>query len=111
MSQHVLTIKIFDLGVNELADISAITLSRSLTKTANSPTEATFMVTLPSNSPLLTAAAADGFPVLYKGGNRKLVVWEDSDPATTDPIFHGRIFNVERDSDTDTRQVNVTAYQ
>lgn len=110
MSQHVLTVKIFDLGVNELADVSSIALTRSMTRIANDPAETSFLISMPSNSSLLTTVAADGFPVLNEG-NRKLVVWEDSDPATTDPIFHGRIFLVERDSDTDTRQVNVTAYQ
>lgn len=105
---HVLTIKIYDLGTNELADVSGITINdRSMTRTANDTRS--FTVTFPSNSSLLTADAGDGFPVLYKGGNRKLVVWEDGDPDTDDPIFHGRITNVERDSNTDDREVTVVA--
>lgn len=106
---HVLTIKVYDLGTTVLADVTGIAIgNRTFTRTVGSST--VFTVELPSDSSLLTTDAGDGFPVLYKGGNRKLVVWEDGDPSTDVPIFHGRILNVERDGDQNATQVTVTAY-
>lgn len=103
-----LFVKIYDLCVTELADISAIALEKNMARIANGP--CAFTVQAPANDPLLTAIAEDGFPILGDGGNRKLVVWENSDPDTTDPIFHGRIFGCERDSDENSRLVTITAF-
>lgn len=105
---HVVTVKIYDLGTNVLADISGISLTRSMTRVLNGARS--FQVSAPANSSLLTATAADGFPNLYDGGNRKLVVWEDGDPSTDDPIFHGRIFGVERSGDENAALVTITAH-
>ena len=105
---HVITAKIYDLGTTVLADISGISLTKSMTRQLNGVRSFTFSA--PANSSLLTDVAGDGFPNLYDGGNRKLVVWEDGDPDTDDPIFHGRIFTVERSGDENSVLVNVTAY-
>lgn len=103
---HVVTVKIYDLGANELADISGISLQKTFIRQLNGPTS--FAVTVPARSSLLTTIAGDGYPNLNHG-NRKLVVWEDGDPSTDVPIFHGRIFNVERAGDENDIQVTVTA--
>ena len=111
---HVVTIKIYDLGTTELADISSISLTRSMTRQLNGARS--FQLSAPASDGLLTAVAGDGFPNLYDGGNRKLVVWEGPadgtppDPTTDDPIFHGRIYMVERTGDENAVLVNVTAY-
>jgi len=111
---HVVTVKIYDLGTNVLADISGISLTKSMTRQLNGARS--FQLTAPANSSLLTDTAGDGFPNLYDGGNRKLVVWEGPsdgtppDTSTDDPIFHGRIFTVERSGDANAVLVTVTAY-
>lgn len=104
---HVVTVKIYDLGATELADISGISLTKSYTPQLNGSKE--FKVTVPARSSLLTTVAADGYPNLNLG-NRKLVVWEDGDPSIDDPIFHGRVFNIERTGDENDIQVTITAY-
>ena len=105
-----LTIRIYDLGVNVLADISAIALEKSLARITNGPRG--YTVQAPANSPLLTALweDGDGLPILGDGGNRKLVVWEDADPDTEDPIFHGRITGCERDGTENELLVTITAF-
>lgn len=82
------TIKIYDLGTTELADISAIALERTLHREKNGPR--TFTVQVPAGHDLVTAIADDTYRVLRRG-NRKLLVWEDDEI-----IFHGRIWTVER---------------
>lgn len=104
---HTVTVKIYDLGVTELADISAICLERSFTRVLGGARS--FTVTCPSANSLLTTVAADGYPNLRKG-NRKLVVWEDGDPSVDDPIFHGRIFITEHTGDGTRNRVQITAY-
>jgi len=105
-----LGIWIYDLGVTALADISGITLEKSMPRLANGPRA--FTVVAPANDPLLTALweEGDGEPILGDGGTRKLVVWENSDPETDDPIFHGRIFGCKRDSDENASLVTITAF-
>ena len=111
---HVLLVRIYDLGTTVLADISPISLTKSMTRQLNGARS--FQLTAPASSSLLTDVAGDGFPNLYDGGNRKLVVWEGPsdgtppDPTTDDPIFHGKIYTVERSGDTNAVQVTVTAY-
>lgn len=111
---HVVLVRIYDLGTNVLADISGISLTKSMSRQLNGPRS--FVVTAPANSSLLTTVAGDGFPNLYDGGNRKLVVWEgpsdgtDPDPLTDDPIFHGRIFGVERSGGENAVLATITAY-
>jgi hypothetical protein len=86
--------KIYDLQSNELADISAIALEKSLAVAHNGLR--TFVITAPAGHSLLTSVVAgDGFPNLQKG-DRKLIVWED---GVTNPVFHGRIQIVERNGD------------
>jgi len=104
---HVVTVKIFDLGANELADISGISLEKSLTRQINGARS--FTVVAPAANSLLTTLAADTYPNL-RVGNRKLVVWEDGDPDVDDPIFHGRIFLVERDGNANDVRATITAY-
>jgi len=104
---HVIVAKIYDLGTTVLADISEISLEKSMTRQINGARS--FTIKAPASSSLLTAIAGDGYPNL-KTGNRKLVVWEDGDPDTDDPIFHGRIFQVERDGDENAVLVTITAY-
>lgn len=107
-------VRIYDLGTDVLADVSEISLTKSMTRQLNGARSFTF--TAPSGDSLLTTVAADGFPNLYDGGNRKLVVWEGPadgtppDPATDTPIFHGRIYTVERVGDPNENTVSVTAY-
>lgn len=100
-------VKIYDLGANELADISAIALEKTNPVIANGPRS--FTVEAPAADVLLTTVAGDGYPNLQEG-NRKLVVWEDADPMVDDPIFHGRIFGCERDGDADAALVTITAF-
>lgn len=104
---HVITAKIYDLGVTVLADISGIALEKSMTRQINGARS--FTIQAPAGSTLLTTLAGDGDPNLNVG-NRKLVVWEDSNPDTDDPIFHGRIFTVERDGDENAVLVTITAF-
>jgi hypothetical protein len=111
---HVVTVRIYDLGTTVLADISGISLTKSMTRQLNGARS--FQLSAPASDSLLTTVAGDGFPNLYDGGNRKLVVWEGPsdgtapDPSTDDPIFHGRIFTVERSGDENAALVTVTAY-
>lgn len=99
----VLTISIYDLASNLLADISDIALEKSLTKGLNDPS--VFVVECPAGHELLTTIADDGYPNLRRG-NRKLYVEED---GVDGPIFHGRIFLVERDGDGTENLVTITA--
>ena len=105
---HVVTAKIYDLGTNVLADISGISLTKEMTRQLNGARS--FKITAPAADSLLTTVAGDGYPNLHDGGNRKLVVWEDGNPAVDDPIFHGRIFMVERAGDENDVLVTITAY-
>lgn len=100
------TVQIWDLGATDtaLADISDIALEKTLTKALNEPSS--FVVECPAGHELLTTVAGDGYPNLRRG-NRKLVVWED---GITDPVFHGRIWLVERDGDGTENLVTITAY-
>lgn len=100
----VLTMKLYDLGTTELADISAICLERTLKRRLNQTRIFTF--TAPAGSSLLTDLyETDSLPNLRKG-NRKLVVWEDDLV-----IFHGRIFTIERTGDGTQNLVKVTAME
>ncbi len=99
------TIKLYDLDTNELADISDIALERSLQWTHNQ--SRCFTLQAPAGNSLLTDVAGDGYPNLRKG-NRKLIVWEDFAP--TQPIFHGRVFTIERVGDGNQNLVTVIAY-
>ena len=107
-------VRIYDLGTNVIADISGISLTKSMTRQLNGARS--FQLTAPAGHSLLTTVAADGYPNLYDGGNRKLVVWEGPangtppDPAVDDPIFHGRIFTVERVGDPNEKTVSVVAF-
>jgi hypothetical protein len=101
-----LTIKLYDLQTNELADISGISLTRTMRRRLNM-TRA-FVVTAPAADSLLTTVAGDGYPNLRRG-NRKLIVWEDGGPGDQ-PIFHGRIFNCERTGDGTQNLVTITAF-
>ena len=107
-----LVVQIFDLGVAMLADISRISLEKSLTRVWNGPRACTVMA--PASDPLLTATwdDGDGLPILGDGGNRKLVVWEapNNNPDIDDPIFHGRIFGCERAGDENSQLVTITAF-
>lgn len=103
------TIKIYDLGTTELADISGIAFEPAVT-VAHS-TARIFTLSAFAGHALLTAIAADGDPNLWEG-NRKLVVWDGGDtPGADDPIFHGRIFLTERTGDGSRNTVAITAYQ
>jgi len=100
------TIKIYDLQTNELADISGISLTRTMKRRLNMARA--FVVTAPAADPLLTTIAGDGYPNLRRG-NRKLIVWEDGGPGDQ-PIFHGRIFSCERTGDGTQNLVTITAF-
>lgn len=110
---HVVLVKIYDLGTTALADISGISLTKEMVRQINGPRS--FQITAPAADPLLTTVAADGAPNLCSG-RRKLVVWEGPadgtppNPATDTPIFHGRIFTIERDGTENDVLVTVTAY-
>lgn len=97
-------VKIYDLASNELADISSIALEKSLVRKLNAGR--TFTVQAPAAHTLLTTIAGDGYPNLRRG-NRKIIAWEASAP--TQPIFHGRIWTVERVGDGTENLVTITA--
>lgn len=98
-----LTIKIYDLSTNELADISAIALERSYEPAHNSGR--TFTIQAPAAHALLTDVADDDFPNLWEF-NRKIIVWEDYNP--TQPLIHGRIDTIEWNGDGDENLVTIT---
>lgn len=95
--------KLYDLDSNELADITAIALEKTLKRRASAATE--FEIQAPAGHSLFTATADDGMRNLRKG-NRKLVVWEDGDV-----IFHGRVQGVERNGDGTKNLATITAAQ
>lgn len=97
-----LTVKIYDLESNELADISTLALSRSMTKLHNQ--SHSFQVGALANHDEFRGIAADGDRILRKG-NRKLLVWEDGEI-----IFHGRIFQAERKGTDRRADVTITAF-
>jgi hypothetical protein len=100
-----ITAKLYDLDSNMLADISEISLEKSMSRILNG-TRA-FTINSFANHSLFTTVADDGYRNLRKG-NRKLVVWED---GITAPIFHGRVFGVERKGTGGTKTpVAITAY-
>jgi hypothetical protein len=103
---HDLVCKLFGCspaGANEeIADISAIALERSLKRRLNQ-TRA-FTIAAPAGHDLLVATADDGYRNL-RPGNRKLLVWEDGKV-----IFHGRVFGVERKGDGRQNLVTITAF-
>jgi hypothetical protein len=102
------TIRIYDLGTTELADISEIAFEPSVTVMHN--TARMFQFTAFAGHPLLTAIATDGLPNLWEYA-RKLVVWDGGDtPGVDDPIFHGRIFLTERVGDGSSNLVTVTGH-
>lgn len=96
------TIEIRDLQSNLLADISTIALERSMTVLFDQASS--FQVSALANHSEFTDIAVDTYPNLRRG-NRKLLVWEDGEI-----IFHGRIFTVERNGDTNTARVTITAF-
>lgn len=102
---HVITAKIYDLGDTELADISGISLQKTFTPQVNGTK--LFTIQAPAGSSLFRGLGGVDH---LQSGRFKLVVWEDGDPAVDDPIFHGRIVNIERDGDENSVLVTITAY-
>jgi hypothetical protein len=86
-----ITAELYDLQSNLLADISAIALEKNMKRILDGPRTFTIQ-SIAARSEFTDLTAADGLPNLWTGC-RKLIVWED---GITDPIFHGRVTNVER---------------
>src|SRR4051794_19087100 len=102
-----ITAKIYDLATNELADISSIALEKTLKRRLN--LSRSFIIQAPAGHSLLTSTAGDGYPNLRKG-NRKLIVWDDGDGPGDQPIFHGRIFGVERNGNGTQNLATITGF-
>ncbi len=94
--------KLYDLASNELADISSVMLDKSLTPAHNGARQ--FQFTVPTRSVVREFAVVDGYRNLRRG-NRKLVVWENGTP-----IFHGRVWSIERTGDANQITAAVTCY-
>ena len=103
---HTVTCILYDLQSNEIADITGIALEKTLQRRLNLFRVMT--VQAPANHPLLTDTYTDGYRNLRRG-NRKLIVWEDGGPGDQ-PIFHGRVWTVERNGDGTKNLVTITAY-
>jgi hypothetical protein len=102
-----ITAKLYDLATNELADISSIALEKTLKRRLN--LSRGFTIQAPAGHSLLTSIAGDGYPNLRKG-NRKLIVWDDGDGPGDQPIFHGRIFGVERNGNGTQNLATITGF-
>lgn len=98
----VIVAKLYDLATTELADISNVALEKTMTSVHNGARQ--FVIQAMANESVFTDVAGDGFPNL-EAGDRKLLVWEDGTI-----IFHGRIFNVERNGDGTSNRVTITAF-
>lgn len=97
-----LTIKLYDLQTNLIADISSLCLTRQMTRLLNQAR--TFQIgALANNSEFTDIFATDGYRNL-ETGDRKLIVWEDGTV-----IFHGRVMQVERLGGDNRADVTVTA--
>lgn len=103
---HSITAHIYDLASNLLADISGISLEKTL-KRRHDMARTFELQSFSGHSLLTSVVAGDGLPNLRKGC-RKLVVWEDGGPGDQ-PIFHGRITGVERVGDGTKNRVTITA--
>lgn len=101
-----LTIKLYDLQTNEIADLSDIALDRTLTVLLDQ-TRTFSLRALSKDTRFTNTFVTDGFRNLEKG-DRKLIVWEDGGPGDQ-PIFHGRIFSIERTGDGKANYLTVTA--
>jgi hypothetical protein len=86
----------------EIVDISPVALEKTLHRRHNQARG--FTITAPAGHELLTATADDGYPNLQEG-DRKLIVWEDGEP-----VFHGRVFTVERNGDGQQNLATITAW-
>jgi hypothetical protein len=99
---HEVVCKLYDLGPNELADISSIALEKSLKRRLNGARG--FTITAPAGHSLLRTIAYDGYRTLEMG-DRKLLVWEDGEI-----VFNGRVFTVERNGDGTQNLATITAF-
>lgn len=97
----VLVLKIYDLAGNELADITPISLEKSLERKFGQARVMTIQA--PAAHTLLTSIADDGYPNLRRG-NRRLLVWENDTI-----VFHGRIWTIERNGNGTENLVTITA--
>jgi hypothetical protein len=104
---HTITAKLYDLASNELSDISGISLEKTLNRRLSH--SRAFTIAAPAGHSLLTDVAGDGYPNLRQG-NRKLIVWEDGGPGDP-PLFHGRVFGVERKGDGTQNLATLTAFE
>lgn len=101
---HTLVLKLYDLQTSESADISSIALTKKASRRLN--LSKSFSVEVPSGDSLVTDVFGDGFPAM-ESGDRKLIVWRD---GVTQPIFHGRVFTVERNGDGTKNRAVITAF-
>jgi hypothetical protein len=97
----VIVAKLYDLASNELADVTPISLEKTMSRRLSGIR--TFTIQAPAGHTLLTSTAGDGYPNLRRG-NRKLLVWEDGTI-----IFHGRVWTVERNGNGTENLVTITA--
>lgn len=99
---HDINVKIYNLDSSEYVDITEICLEKKLVRRHNQ--SRALSITVPSGHSLVTSAFGDGYPAM-QSGDRKLYVERDSSP-----IYHGRIFNVERTGDGEVNRATMTAF-